>query len=342
MTRNARFPYIGWLTLAAAVLLFSGCNCTPGSCSGDGNCEGTARFCVAGECAECRTDGDCGDPAAPRCNAGACGCLSDADCTTGCGADGRCAPCDGTTCGTSCDGSGGCLPCSATVPCREGLLCTAGACLNCAADTECAPGEACRNGLCGSTCVSAADCDTSASASLAGGAPMVGSLFGCRLYGIADTCIGGSFYPKEGFACAACAGDGDCAAGQACRGGDCTCAANADCAAGDVCSGGFCGMCWTDDDCDCDTYCENGRCRPICATDADCPGGRCNPATLRCARCIEDTDCATGEVCFEDGCLEPCDVDPDRCFFECTANGRCLGCEQYGPGPAAAPVPPGC
>ena len=77
-----------------------------------------------------------------------------------------------------------------------------------------------------------------------------------------------------------------------------------------------------------------------CITDDDCAFGPGNTCTsdgkcIEAARCLEDSQCGIGYICFDGRCYLPCNSDEDcvvtkRCAYEgycyserCTEEGRC-------------------
>lgn len=102
-----------------------------------------------------------------------------------------------------------------------------------------------------------------------------------------------------------CVRDGDCRSREACVCGRCSvayCATASDCAADRVC-----------------TFAEN-RCDIACFTGADCPdGAECFNGVCR-GRCIDVSDCQTGEVCnSRNYCVSADCADDDGCL----AGERC-------------------
>jgi hypothetical protein len=104
---------------------------------------------------------------------------------------------------------------------------------------------------------------------------------------------------------APCTGDDDCRSREACVCGRCTiayCSSASDCAGDRICS-----------------FSEH-RCDLTCFTGADCPdGAECRNGVCR-GRCIDESDCQTGEVCSSQNvCVTADCVDDDACL----GNERC-------------------
>ncbi len=66
------------------------------------------------------------------------------------------------------------------------------------------------------------------------------------------------------------------------------------------------------------------------------PGERCSPVTDRCEPfCADDSECATGETCYDGTCGQTCASDQLRCNGYCSycggiANATSFACEQFG------------
>lgn len=101
--------------------------------------------------------------------------------------------------------------------------------------------------------------------------------------------------------CQQCRDDGQCAAGQQCKGGRCEakpeCASNADCSGNQICRSGKCQLeCSADGDCGAGLKCANNRCvdKNSCDSAADCApgmaciGGRCQAQTSQASRAMCD------------------------------------------------------
>ncbi len=297
----------------------------PGSCSRDGGCV-AGDYCDGGSCSEKESNGKtC--TAANQCQS--------SDCVDG--------YCCNTTCGHKCDacnvsgklgkctvvaqGSAGIPNCSpyvcngtsATCPsscdkgsdCGSGDLCTGGKCVgkednggSCAAAGECKSGNCVDGYCCDTSCAGGCDaCDVpdreGTCTVIAKGSP--GDNPSCGHYvcdGVTASC------PTT------CAhGDGDCASGYFCYGGQCTLKPNGQtCAAGDVCASGNCvdGVC-------CDTPCAGGcdacdvperagTCTVIAqgspGNNPSCSPYVCDGSTASCpTSCSKDTDCIDADYC---------------------------------------------
>ena len=125
-----------------------------------------------------------------------------------------------------------------------------------------------------------------------------------------------------------CTSDDDCEAGTLCLDGECqpapSCTEDGDCAGGRVCLEGYCAQaeCNEDADCAADQPCEEHRrgdapgCR--CSPDADWPPDEycedeCTCQPRQDVPCVQDDECADGELCIDDKCqLAPsCSQDAD-------------------------------
>jgi hypothetical protein len=323
-------------------------------------CCGTCQEVVA---PACYGDADC-DPCS-ACVEGACialpmvpACIADSDC----GADEYCLTYPGAECRNRCasktcwvvDCMGNCEPvvnpCGAGQACVEPIPGCCGTCQPvapaCASNADCEACQVCVNGQCMGTgvveCFDDADC-------LAG--------FRCQTYAdqpcknhcvdltcdLLDCLPGGSpcdpyFSPcPSGQVCvepykgccgqcqaAECATDADCGACAVCLDGTCmglgdiSCMADADCGAGQVCV--------IDAANPCANHCEEAV---PCAADTDCApcqscaNGVC--VTPPPAGCLDDADCAQGEVCVQ-GLPGDCQNHCEPKGVACSTDADCGAC----------------
>jgi MYXO-CTERM domain-containing protein len=318
------------------------------NCTWDQDCPG-GEICVSGEChpaeppVTCSNNGDC--PANQVCEGGFCDgketCSDDSDCPNG-------EACD--------DGLGLCvpehppIPCSGSGDCPSGDTCTSGTCqppgggctdnsdctgdsqcvdnggvelcvpphppIPCSGDGDCPSGDVCLSGYCGSN-------DDSGGGGPGGSGPGGGT----------EPCNNDLDCPSN-----TCVDDGGV---ELCvpQHPPVPCDTTSDCPAGDLCAGGFCtsDTCEDADDCPAGTVCDNtvDLCVPEhppvpCSGDSDCPGddrceaGFCAPQT----DCQDDTDCAGGEVCVDNGGVELC--EPGQPPIPCTTPAECPAPDNCG------------
>ncbi len=280
---------------------------------------------------------------------GACvGCGSDTDCAAGtyCIPDGSCAACRsdppaGCPAGTVCVGGAHCYQCGNNNDCPSGELCDPGdhTCKQCLGDIDCSgPTPRCAGGTC-VQCAISTDCPVASPVCQAGVCVVCGSDGDCpggycTGSGADSQCVpcvagdgtrpcqDGSFCVATGGAdqCEQCRDDGDCAAGQACFGGQCWrgCSSSADCGAEEPnCINGVCVKCGSDSDCAGNApfdRCVNGLC-------VQCAASGYNP-----------DDCpANTPYCYSNTCEECAPTDGDS---DCTAPGRPY-CRLVNPGSAS-------
>lgn len=122
------------------------------------------------------------------------------------------------------------------------------------------------------------------------------------------------------------------------------CNDHADCAFLERCDPLYhvCVECVASSDCGWDSQCHNGTCvgegRPKCLTDVDCNsssyGRVCLPGQMICGRCYEDWQCAPGQVCQANECVQgvsqsaSCTVTIDCPEpLVCSGAGHCVQCE---------------
>lgn len=282
-----------------AALTLSACNCAkPGvACSADSECtDGVRTHCVANECVQCVTHGDC--PSGACRSDGTCAaCIDDSQCPSGtvCGPNG--------TCDVGCSDTNG--------SCPSGKYCLASAgnvCVDCTNDSHCGPGRVCSST---NTCVP-----------------------GCS--GTQPQCLPGQVCDLTKGACVVCTKDAHCANGQVCDTATNSCVAcntDAQCPLGKVCWSKTCiAGCNATHGCPSPQVCNTatGVCGQ-CVTDAQCPTGtpRCDPASLTCKACLPGpTDnCPAGNYCRADFvCERGCKTNLDCPSGLCLSNHSCQTC----------------
>lgn len=341
----------------------SGCVDRVCSCGTNPECTGATPFCddAAGECVECRDDGDC-DGASSQCVDGSCE-ECDPDDNSGC--SGNTPICNSSNSCEACTVSGMCpgtLDCQASgeCGCMNDAQCTTPTtpicdngdriCVGCANATECMDAGA------GNMCLSdgsCADCNPDNNDGCSGRMPICrrtagvaacaacavgdcGSLAStpaCALMGansgacvecIDDTTCSGDVCDTSNNVCIECDGNEDCG------GTTPICMANTcvGCTSDGQCGGMFCvttggnmGACAT-----CDPS-DNGGCSgttPICAAN----GSSCGPCTMnaQCSPMFCQTSGATMGAC---GACDPADNDgcgPTSTTPVCGAGATCTGC----------------
>ncbi|MBI4705981.1 MAG: SBBP repeat-containing protein [Deltaproteobacteria bacterium] len=255
-------------------------------CNATGQCKQGVCWsgqCVPVHCADgakngSETDVDCGG-GCPACADGK-KCKLAADCTSGF--------CEGGKCKKRPNGE----PCAAPAECQSGH-CTDGLCC----DKACAgPCEACSHELGASddgactplvkdtVCRGAAGpCDAVEICDGAGGECPADALVPDGQPSAGDKCTPYQCDGEKPACPSACAGDGDCAAGYACKGGLCLKAGGQACGGAGECASGFCadGVC-------CDEACA-GLCRACSAAKTGGKDGACAPVT---AGTDPDAECA--------------------------------------------------
>lgn len=118
---------LGWLAVAAVVVVAGGCGPKYPKCSKDDHCADKGEVCVDGTCQQCRDDSNC--PAGQRCAGGRC------EVKPECTVDGDC---------------------------QNNQVCRSGKCqIECSADGDCGAGMKCANNRCVDkmACVSTSDCE---------------------------------------------------------------------------------------------------------------------------------------------------------------------------------------
>jgi len=274
------------------------------SCSGDGDCLAPAS-CVAGSCgaralgASCSTDGEC---LSGHCADGVC-------CNSAC--SGSCQICNGATRGECVLVAAGEDP-RGRCPTGMGVdaVCSPGGCDGAGACRVAPPATVCRNASCTAGVATAeARCEASGRC----GAAVTTS---CDRFTCGPT------------ACrTTCSGDGDCASGYFCLGGDCVAkrAPGGSCGAPSHCTTGFCvgGVC-CGEACDggCGS-CGDGRCTPQPAG-TECASRSCSRdrlAVLAASRCSgASTICPPQPV--ETSCPPyRCDPSSVACYVSCAPGG---------------------
>ena len=279
-------------------------------CQGDHSCGAGLSCLTSGVCAECRSDGDCADPAASRCNTALAACVQ-------CRSNAHCASSQAAT--THCEvATGKCVECLNDAQCkgarRWGNRClkdaVAGRHCRCIGAADCAGnsnGPSCDKASRKCGCVSKGQCAAPYSACRP---PYAGATYSnCQKPCQADrdcVSLAAPFCDASSGACAACVSVDHCRSG-----------------ASPVCSGspGKCGKCTNTQQCAGSlqgSLCEakSGTCK--CATHEHCKGrgwgNRCDASPGRCS-CLADADCAGNT----NGPL--CDVKLGRCG--CKASGDC-------------------
>ena len=268
---------------------------------------------------ECGPDG-CG---------GVCG-----ECSGGyqCGSTGKCVclpDCGGKECGAN--GCGGLCG-----KCLEGELCLEG---KCEPAWECTTIEECFPYVCQVDAGKCAPCTSDAHCAPAGAVcePLTGLCVECVLD---QDCS--PFHYCEDNVCVAlppCQIDADCEEGQICDPETGQCFQCAPQCGGKMCGsdgcGGQCGSCQPEE------LCVEGKCEEpaACTGPEDCTPFVCDPATGKCAKCTEDTQCGEGMVCdTDDGeCVECVSGD------DCPPLHQCVDkkCEPLPPCAAEEPCPNG-
>ena len=298
-------------------------------------------------------------------------CIDDDDCLYGerCTADGYCYPeipggdseaCDeDEDCDSRICHEGNCIPprtCINGAECFADEICSLdGFCVPaCTDDSECPADEICVNGGClaGAECENGDDC--------VDGACMEGICAeSCDPEGPADQCGQDTACSLDGLCEPRCTFHEDCDDGV-CVHGVCTddeippldedpvddpedpvddripeCLTNTDCGDENMrCEDGACiplTVCLDDEDCDDDTYCHRGQCRPFCEVDDDCRGeqtceeGRC-VAEAEDVACTSTEQCEPCESCIYGVCTVSeyfCDDDGDCGIDKLCRNGFC-------------------
>jgi outer membrane exchange protein TraA len=304
---------------------YCGPSCSP--------CGGLTPFCInvnsGYECANCRTNDDCGgffcDPITHQCQ----DCRNDDDCERGktcedhvcvaCSAADKCA---GTSCNCCPKGTDGTqLRCAALE--KDGTpLCV-----------ECVDNKECKTGVCDKVigrCVEALKKNSTPQSCGDSG-------FNCAQDNL-DYCLPGPI----GTACAQCRSDMDCdkdkakgeEGGEYCLSGECTaCVVDRRCGQRCISCGGETPFCLGERAVDDTTTCVR------CEKDEQCIGGKCNPETHQCdvscaMTCAPEKPFCNGRKCVECyadtqcPCGGTCDLDTNTCSPSCKTNGDCLGNEH--------------
>ena len=293
---------------------------------GDGECVGqeSCKNCPA-DCGACCGNGSC----EPQQNESSCSCPADCPddpntCSPcqcgGSGGDCDCGPscvADGTCCANACSLCGSC-----PAVCDDGKCEATESCDSCSADC----GQCCGDGTCDSalgedSCSCPKDClddPNACSPCQCGGSG--GSCWcdaACQLTGscCADAC-------ETCGACPATCGDGDCEAGEDCKG------CSEDC--GECCGNEVCEAKHGETPCTCPDDCKNdpGSCSPCeCAVGGEVVGCSCQPGCAEAGDCCANACTLCGvcpAVCGDKTCNgdETCESCPLDCG-ECCGNGIC-------------------
>jgi hypothetical protein len=329
----------------AAVDCNDGVPCTLDSCDESADrCDNTPNDAICDDGLYCNGAESCGsggcDPGAPpSCPGGQCSepldqcveCLQDEDCAPGelCNVSiGVCEPapdcfvdedCDD---GLFCNGAewcqGGQCRSGTIIDCDDGVACTVDSCNEATDSCDNTPNHTvCDDGLyCnGTEACGAAGCESGAAVDCNDGVP-------CTL----DSCNESSDSCDNTPNHMVCDDGLYCNGVEACGSGGCESGTAVDCDDGVACTVDSCNE--SSDGCDntpnhmvCDDglYCNgaetcgSGGCDP--GTPPSCPGGQCSEPLDRCVECLQDEDCAPGELCNASvGICEPapdCVVDED-------------------------------
>ncbi|MEK6675879.1 MAG: hypothetical protein AABZ47_09530, partial [Planctomycetota bacterium] len=264
--------------------------CTTSDICGGGTCVGSGSPCSGAQLCNETTDA-CVD------------CIVDADCE------------DGNVCTTDACVGGTCQVTNNTLPCNDGLFCTAsdtcsggvcvgtgfpcgvqfcseklGACVDCLTSANCNDGNFCTSDTCNvGACVftnNTLPCDDGlfcTDTDVCSGGACAGS---------GDPCLGGLLCDETANACVDCLNNADCDDVNPCTDDICTLGVCSNPNNMLPCSDGlFCTL--TDD-------CSGG----VCVGSGDpCPGQLCNEITNACVDCLTNADCNDGNPCTDDICL---------------------------------------
>jgi Cys-rich repeat protein len=190
-----------------------------------------------------------------------------------------------------------CVACVDDAQCPSGLCLPDGTCGACGPSAACPQGEVCNSGQCISGCA--------------------GDTAGCP---------SGKFCLPGSSVCVDCTADAQCGPGFVCSPTN-TCvpgcsAGNPACGMGQVCDvdGGACVGCLANAQCTNPQapVCSGGTCVG-CVGNGDCTSAapQCNPVSRTCVACLDDTQCALGQLCKGNACVPGC-----------SATHACPGVEQ--------------
>jgi hypothetical protein len=263
-----------------------------------GVCGDPTNATIAGQCVQCNVDGDCTDPASPKCTKNLC---VPANCTDGIK--------DGTE--TAVDCGGNCPPCGNGMACKVAGDCTSGvctsmACAPCAADTQCGPASYCDTGNNGGTCTpqktKGAPCAANDQCKTGFCTDNVCCDQACG--GDCESCLQAHTGNPDG----TCGNDAlgtTCTSGggHVCNGnGTCVgCNTTADCGTGQVCCGNACAD-LTSDPANC------GACGHGCLGGA-CSGSQCQPVLLNSANPVDGLAVDATNVYWSTNGVDQCAIN---------------------------------